>query len=101
MVNEKDWMNALKQGKRNPFSDQDEERKGYEKKEEEVSSPIIDGDSYLMMMDPAERQRAQTFYENMRREKEDSCCKFCDKVITQDEMSEQKVTMLQSTECWH
>jgi hypothetical protein len=54
-----------------------------------------------MMMDPAERQRAQTFYENMRREKEDSCCKFCDKVITQDEMAKGKVTMLQSTDCWH
>ena len=75
-------MNAPKQGK-NPFSVQPEERK----KGEEPNSPIIDGDSYLMMMDPAERQRAQTFYENMRREKEDSCCKFCDKVITQDEMA--------------
>lgn len=55
----------------------------------------------FFMMDAGERQRAETFYEQMRREKEDSVCKFCDKVILQDEMEAGKMTMLQSSDCFH
>ena len=34
MADENDWMNTPKQGERNSYSDQAEERKGYEKKDE-------------------------------------------------------------------
>jgi len=45
-------------------------------------------------MDPSERKRAQTYYEQVMKEAEDRMCKFCDKQITQQEMEQGLMTML-------
>ena len=52
-------------------------------------------------MDGAERQRAQTYYRQMQREAEERMCKFCEIQITEKAYSDNNVTMLQSTECYH
>jgi len=39
----------------------------------------------LGFMDPFERQRADTYYENLQRETEERMCKFCNKQITDDD----------------
>ena len=36
-------------------------------------------------MNAGERERAQTYYKQMQRDREDACCKFCDKQITEAE----------------
>ena len=38
-------------------------------------------------MDPSERNRAQTYYEHMKREAEERMCKFCDRQITEKDMN--------------
>ena len=45
-------------------------------------------------MSPVERERAATYYQAMQRELEDKMCKFCDKQITEMDMSENNMTML-------
>ena len=45
-------------------------------------------------MDPAERKRAQTYYEQVQKEKEDSICKYCDRQIKNSDMESGNMTML-------
>ena len=52
-------------------------------------------------MSAQERERANTYYAQMQREAEDRMCKFCEKPITDADMSENNMTMLQTTECYH
>jgi phage FluMu protein Com len=95
MFDEKDDGFIPNPKKSNPFAPQNGQI------EEEIKSPMINGEDMFCMMDPSERSRAETFYENMRIEKENSLCRFCDKVILQEEFAENKVTMLQSSDCFH
>ena len=67
----------------------------------EAEPEVIDAGNMDFFMNAAERQRAATFYEQLQKEREESLCKFCDKVIFQSDLEEGKVTMLQSTECFH
>ena len=56
---------------------------------------------FEMFMNPAERERAKTYYKQMQQEKEDSMCKFCNKEINAHDERNDNKTILQSTECWH
>jgi hypothetical protein len=45
-------------------------------------------------MDNHERERAATFYRQLQNEREESCCKFCNKVILEEDFNQGRVTML-------
>jgi hypothetical protein len=66
-----------------------------------AESKKVNADQMDNFMDPKERKRAQTYYEHMQREAEERMCKFCDRQITEKDMNEGLMTMLQSTDCFH
>lgn len=52
-------------------------------------------------MQPHERERAKTYYQQVQREAEERTCKFCDRQITAEEEKNNGKTFIQSTECFH
>ena len=61
----------------------------------------VNVDDIDQFMSKDERERAQTYYKNMQIENEEKLCKYCDKAITEHDQQNMKMTMLQSTECYH
>jgi hypothetical protein len=54
-----------------------------------------------VFMSQAERQRAQTYYQQVKQEAAERTCKFCDRQITPEEEKNGNKTFLQSSECFH
>lgn len=52
-------------------------------------------------MNPVERERAQTYYQMVKREAEERTCKFCNRQITAEEEKNNGKTFIQSTDCFH
>ena len=76
------------------YQDAPEEKK-------EAPGDIVDASKIDGFMAPQERERAQTFYLQLQREREDQLCKFCEKVILDIDMENNNMTMLQTTDCFH
>jgi hypothetical protein len=49
---------------------------------EEQPAQKFDAENMEAFMDFGERERAATYYKQMQQLKEESLCKFCDKMIT-------------------
>jgi len=54
----------------------------------------VNVDDIDQFMSKDERERAQTYYKNMQIENEEKLCKYCDKVITEHDQQNMKMTML-------
>lgn len=59
---------------------------GYKEEKKEAPGDVVDASNMDGFMAPAERERAQTFYLQLQREREDQLCKFCEKVILDIDM---------------
>jgi len=54
-----------------------------------------------LFMNPVERQRAATYYQQMNDMADERSCKFCQKQITDQDQENNNMTMLQSSDCFH
>ncbi len=91
----------------NPFGEDLVDLSGAPPKKKSDNNPFQENGGGLkemdwdMFMEPAERQRADTYMKQMQQEIDERLCKFCNKQITEIDQRQENVTFLQTTDCFH